>query len=35
MRRTVLLPLPLGPMRTKNSPSPTSSETRLTTGWPS
>src|SRR4029078_11404389 len=31
-RSSVLLPLPLGPSRTKNSPSPTSSETSVTTG---
>ena len=33
-RSSVLLPLPLGPRRTKNSPSPISSETSLTTGTP-
>ena len=31
-RSSVLLPLPLGPSSTKNSPSPMSSETSLTTG---
>src|SRR6185436_1520091 len=34
IRSTVLLPLPLGPRRTKNSPSATSSDTSFTTGWP-
>ncbi len=33
-RSSVLLPLPLGPSSTKNSPSATSSDTSLTTGWP-
>ena len=33
-RSRVLLPLPLGPSSTKNSPSPMSSETSLTTGTP-
>ncbi len=32
IRNTVLLPLPLGPSKTKNSPFATSSETLLTTG---
>ena len=34
MRRMVLLPLPLAPRRTNSSPSWTSSEVGLTTGWP-
>ena len=33
-RSSVLLPLPLGPSSTKNSPSPISTETSLTTGTP-
>ena len=33
-RSSVLLPLPLGPSSTKNSPSPISTETSLTTGSP-
>ena len=33
-RSSVLLPLPLGPSSTKNSPSPMSTETSLTTGTP-
>src|SRR5262245_55766596 len=34
MRSTVLLPLPLGPRRTKSSPSPISSDRFATTVWP-